>query len=272
MEQLIFDIGMHTGKDTEFYLKKGFRVVAIEANPELVDQAKINFKNEIINGKLVIINKAIAPEDISEIDFYINNDKDDWGTIIPDWNSSMSTNFRLIKVPTTNLSQIIKEYGIPYYIKIDIEGADELCLKSLLDSKITIPEYISVELLSPNNLKGKKVDSLQLLCLLYALGYRKFKVSDQSLNNKLKSPNPALEGIYTDFSFGFHNSGLFGKELTSKYFSIDEISQMYLNYFYKSEINLIKLMKKVLSKSNFSVFNKGQVFHTNGWFDVHASK
>lgn len=36
---LIIDVGMHTGRDTEFYLKKGFNVVAIEANPELVKKA-----------------------------------------------------------------------------------------------------------------------------------------------------------------------------------------------------------------------------------------
>ena len=30
-DDLIFDIGMHIGQDTEVYLKKGFRVVAVEA-------------------------------------------------------------------------------------------------------------------------------------------------------------------------------------------------------------------------------------------------
>ena len=33
---LIYDIGMHKGEDSEFYLRKGFRVVAFEANPELI--------------------------------------------------------------------------------------------------------------------------------------------------------------------------------------------------------------------------------------------
>jgi hypothetical protein len=32
---LIYDIGLHKGEDSEFYLKKGFRVVAIEALPSL---------------------------------------------------------------------------------------------------------------------------------------------------------------------------------------------------------------------------------------------
>ena len=35
-KDLIYDVGMHKGEDTEFYLRKGFRVIAIEADPDLV--------------------------------------------------------------------------------------------------------------------------------------------------------------------------------------------------------------------------------------------
>ena len=34
-KDLIYDVGFHRGEDTEFYLAKGFKVVAIEAHPEL---------------------------------------------------------------------------------------------------------------------------------------------------------------------------------------------------------------------------------------------
>ena len=32
-KDLIYDIGMHNGENTEYYLKRGFRVIAVEANP-----------------------------------------------------------------------------------------------------------------------------------------------------------------------------------------------------------------------------------------------
>jgi len=38
MRDLIFDIGANNGDDTAFYLKKGFRVVAIEADPALAQK------------------------------------------------------------------------------------------------------------------------------------------------------------------------------------------------------------------------------------------
>jgi spermidine synthase len=37
---LIYDIGMHDGSDSEFYLRKGYRVVAVEANPKLVEACR----------------------------------------------------------------------------------------------------------------------------------------------------------------------------------------------------------------------------------------
>lgn len=67
---------MHLGKDTEFYLKKGFRVIGIEANPYLAEITGKNFENEIKSGDLVLINKAVA-ENEGEISFYIDKRKED---------------------------------------------------------------------------------------------------------------------------------------------------------------------------------------------------
>src|ERR1051325_4545669 len=91
---LIYDIGMHLGRDTEFYLKKGFKVIAVEANPALVKAAKEKFEQEIELGQLTIINKAISETSDSIIDFYISSSKDDWGTIIPGWNRSLTNDFK----------------------------------------------------------------------------------------------------------------------------------------------------------------------------------
>ena len=59
---LIFDFGMHDGSDTAYYLRKGFRVVAVEANPELVAAGQSRFRAEIAEGRLTIVNKAIAEQ------------------------------------------------------------------------------------------------------------------------------------------------------------------------------------------------------------------
>jgi 16S rRNA A1518/A1519 N6-dimethyltransferase RsmA/KsgA/DIM1 with predicted DNA glycosylase/AP lyase activity len=57
---LIFDIGLHQGEDTEFYLEKGFEVVAFEADPVLADQCRRKFSDQIADQRLVIVEGAIV--------------------------------------------------------------------------------------------------------------------------------------------------------------------------------------------------------------------
>jgi hypothetical protein len=52
---LIFDIGCHEGQDSDFYLRKGFTVVAVEANPALCVQLKQRFSQEIEDGQFTLV-------------------------------------------------------------------------------------------------------------------------------------------------------------------------------------------------------------------------
>ena len=40
-KDLVYDVGMHKGEDTEFYLRKGFRVIAFEADPDLAHSGRV---------------------------------------------------------------------------------------------------------------------------------------------------------------------------------------------------------------------------------------
>lgn len=63
---LIFDVGLHRGEDTEYYLKKGFRVIGFEADAELIKYCRQKFATEIQNGLRHIIEGAIAPPEFGE--------------------------------------------------------------------------------------------------------------------------------------------------------------------------------------------------------------
>ena len=249
MNNTIFDIGMHNGTDTEFYLKKGFNVVAVEANPALLEVCHEKFGEYIKSGQLVIIGKAIAGHE-GDVSFYVFPNKDDWGGLHESWNTSMIPDNEKITVPSMTFDSILEEYGIPYYLKIDIEGSDILCLKALAKYEAK-PKYVSVEFLTPNNLSGEKVDALDLLCHLKALGYTKFLVSDQSKVSSSKCPNPSLEGESVDYDFGSFGSGVFGKDLEGTWMGLDELAMHYLDYFYEGI--------------------ESEFFHNDGWFDIHAT-
>src|SRR3954451_24408371 len=83
-ERLVFDVGAHKGEDSDFYLKLGYRVVGVEANPELVDQLAARFKQQIEQGSYVIVPCAISASD-EPLTFYVNEKATIWGTTDPTW-------------------------------------------------------------------------------------------------------------------------------------------------------------------------------------------
>src|SRR5258707_14866277 len=56
----IFDFGMYDGADTVYFLDEGFKVVAVEANPGLVQNVSSVVGHYIESGQLQIINAAIS--------------------------------------------------------------------------------------------------------------------------------------------------------------------------------------------------------------------
>lgn len=264
---LIYDVGMHTGNDTDFYLKKGFRVVAVEANPDLIRQCQICFSAQIESGNLKIYPVAISSQN-GQVDFFVNRQKDDWGTISEEFarrNEKLGRSSDIIAVPSMRFEQILKEDGMPYYLKIDIEGADHLCLEALhhFDDR---PRFISVEsgLLSFD-------ETFTELSHLWSLGYRKFKIVNQALNNKIKCPNPPLEGKYVDAYFDGLSSGTFGEEAPGKWMGAEETFDRYRAILREQTLfgtsgkyYGTRLMKYYLRFKKFT--------HQDpiGWFDFHA--
>ncbi|QOV21341.1 class I SAM-dependent methyltransferase [Anabaenopsis elenkinii] len=76
-KNLIIDVGVHLGEDTEYYLKKGFRVVGIEADPQLYQTTKKRLQSYINDGQLQLLNVAIAAQD-GDITFYTNLNNSEW--------------------------------------------------------------------------------------------------------------------------------------------------------------------------------------------------
>src|SRR5262245_57866786 len=207
-EDLIYDIGMHRGEDTDFYLRKGFRVVGIEANAQLCEGCARRFSAEIASGQLQIINKAIS-HTVGAIDFFLNEQVSIWGTGNLQWvkrNEARGFKSDPVKVEATTIKEIILQFGVPYYMKIDIEGMDSVCLEGLLSVEEK-PKYVSVEASATS-----PQDTFTQLRLLDQLGYRRFKVVPQHRVTEQRCPNPAQEGIFVDYRFGGDSSGLFGEE------------------------------------------------------------
>src|ERR1700760_1989536 len=219
LPDLVFDVGMHKGEDTEFYLKKGFEVVAFEANPDLVAHCTRCFREHIARGRLHIVEGAIAPETAGErIAFYKNVQKSVWGTIESSWadrNQRLGTDSVKIEVARTDVASVLRNYGTPYYLKIDIEGADHVVLQELQKCNDR-PCYISIE--------AEKVDLGQLratLSMLKALGYTSFKAVQQATIPDMKIATTTVRGGPVSHVFANGASGPFGEDLSGSWSDYD---------------------------------------------------
>ncbi|MBN2087409.1 FkbM family methyltransferase [Candidatus Peregrinibacteria bacterium] len=280
--ELIFDVGMHDGQDTAFYLKMGFRVISIDANPDFINLAQKKFKEYIDNGQLIVLNYAITEKDNDEITFNISK-LSAWSSIKSEIADREDKLEKTIPVKTQKLSTIISEYGTPYYCKIDIEGYDNTALESLIELK-NLPNFISAETECLGD-KGEisEEESLKTLETLYKLGYRKFKLIDQisfkvlNKNTNIHKTKPFLlrfiekhfrihkilkkigypiqvrERYNKKFNhtFEFGSSGPFGDDLNGKW----------SNY---------KEAKKILIKNRKDYFNTTDANNYGFWCDWHA--
>jgi FkbM family methyltransferase len=197
---LIFDVGMFNGNDTQFYLDKGFRVVAIEADPELAAAGRARFASAIADKRLTIVNRAIA-ERPGRLTFYVNQVSKGWSSIDLGIASPRGTEVRRIEVDGVRIADLLDEHGVPYYLKCDIEGADALVIAGLAEADDR-PIYASVE-----------CHSIELLVLLKQIGYRSFKVVNQTLHHLASLPDPPLEGRYVKVERWLNSSGPFGREI-----------------------------------------------------------
>jgi len=212
---LIMDIGMNNGRDSLFYLRKGFRVVAVEANPLLVDKARKQLADYIATGQLVIEPVGLGEKE-GMVPFYVNLDNDHWSSFVKDWGTRDGTHYKQIEVACMQPGALFQKYGIPYYLKIDIEGSDIDVVRALSDFTQR-PRYISIE-----------ENQTSYFAELWSVGCRAFKLVDQNKLAQVKCPKPALEGRYVEALFDGTTSGPFGDEAPGDWLTLDHALEKYL--------------------------------------------
>ena len=191
-KDLVFDVGLHKGEDTDFYLRKGYRVAAFEANPALVRACRERFAQAVESGDLLIFEGLLrAGADDAAATFYVNQTHSDWGTAVPAWRDRNQSAFRAaseeIKVPVVSMATVIATVGVPLYAKIDIEGLDHEILRAFGDTPER-PRFVSVES-TKTSLAALEAE----IDLLTRLGYRRFKAVQQRT-----VPGTRLSSLTTD--------------------------------------------------------------------------
>ena len=247
ISDLIYDVGMHNGDDTAYYLREGYRVVGIEANPVLAESCRRRFSAALTEERLVVLNVGISPKEGAQT-FWVNLVHSEFSSFLPDVAGRNGQETRPVEIPGVLFASILDKYGVPFYLKIDIEKHDVYCLNALNSSDL--PAYLSVE-----------AHDLSYLSILQTLGYNKFKCVDQTAHNLRSDFGPAwlrwgrrkvlrvgeLLKIYRP-TFRRGSSGPFGNAMPDRWRSLDDVA---------AEWNRLAL--------------PGGTLYRFGWFDFHAT-
>lgn len=208
MSKIIYDLGANHGNNLPYYFEKADKVVAVEANPVLARKIEQRFQSEIDTGQLTVVNRVLTKDDCAEeVVFYVHKKFDELSTFKKPNVSSLQV-YTPQKLPSIDVKTLIKTYGDPYFVKIDIEGYDHVILEALFDNEIR-PPYLSVEYQSPRifpllMLKGR-YQAFQLV-EGYTIGW-----------NPRKKHIHTIKGGKKLYKFNFHEAGPFGDDLEDKW-------------------------------------------------------
>lgn len=180
-DKLVIVLGFYRGgKFIETLLKNNYKVIGVDASKEIINYCKDKYKNY---KNLTLINKCISDKDNSTVIFYLS-DWDVWNSLNKNIADRLDKCIGEDTIETITLSTLLNTYGCPFYLRMDIEGFDELALIQILDTKYR-PKYISCESECLGNEYENiydKVDGLTNLNLLHDLGYTKFYLHKEDSN------------------------------------------------------------------------------------------
>jgi len=130
-KDLVFDIGANIGNYAKIYKSLGAKVVCLEPQPYCISKLKKRFEND---KNITIVEKGVA-EKISELELNLDSNNHATATFSQQFKEDGPFNDRTwekkIKVSVTTLDELIKQYGLPSYCKIDVEGYEYSVLKGL---------------------------------------------------------------------------------------------------------------------------------------------
>ena len=165
---IVFDIGAHHGEKSIKLVQYCSKLVLVEPQPDCLKVLKkkfLNFKNVEIIPYGVSSKKEI-------LNLKINSQNPLVSTFSDHWDKGRFSNKywdKSIKIQTTTIDQLIKDYGKPKFIKIDVEGFELNVLKGLKEKTGIISFEFTSEFFE---------EAIKCLDHLNQLGYESFNFSE----------------------------------------------------------------------------------------------
>ena len=132
---LTFDLGAHVGNRTRALAALGCRVVALEPHPDFARVLRALFRRRT---NVEIIEAAVG-ERVGRATLSVSDRSPTMTTLATQWRDERIRDpvfagvhwNRGIEVDTTTLDTLIARFGVPVFVKIDVEGAEPEVLAGL---------------------------------------------------------------------------------------------------------------------------------------------
>lgn len=132
---LVLDIGGHLGNRTQAFVSLGCRVVVLEPQPDFARLLRRAFARQT---SVEIVEAAVSDVE-GRAELAISERTPTVSTLISSWRDARARDAgfaavkwnRRVQVETTTLDRLIDRYGVPAFIKIDVEGAEPQVLAGL---------------------------------------------------------------------------------------------------------------------------------------------
>ena len=146
--KLIYDIGANKGNKVKAFLRMGFEVVAAEPERKALSTLRWRYGT---NKNVIILDNGVSDKE-STLTIHIAENRSGLNTVSEKWVDSLEkeqTNRwhkkhrfkKQYEIKAVTLDQLFKNYGLPYFIKIDVEGYE----KNVVMSMSSLPSFTSFE-------------------------------------------------------------------------------------------------------------------------------
>jgi FkbM family methyltransferase len=132
---LVFDVGAHAGNRVRAFAALGCRVVALEPQPDFAWLLRALYSR---SSRVVVVESAVA--DVSgRRSLSVSERTPTVTTLAAGWRDARAGDpdfdrvqwNRQIEVDTTTLDRLIEQFGVPAFVKIDVEGSEPAVLAGL---------------------------------------------------------------------------------------------------------------------------------------------
>ncbi len=144
--QQVFDVGANKGNKTQAFLDLGAKVVCIEPERKALETLAYRFG---AHPGVVIVPKGVSDR-AGEVRLYVKDYRSGYNTLSDKWQTegkSLDTPIDSYLVPVTTLGELMKAFGKPFFIKIDVEGFELPVIQGmeepvpLLSFEANLPEF-----------------------------------------------------------------------------------------------------------------------------------